>query len=187
MERTPVLRASGSVSLVAKVPGGLRPPEGWRRGHRGRIPYWGGVATGTAGGSPLWAPLAAAAASSAETSPNAAGPLRRPTAVRMAGGEPPSGNLFPDPLGGRYLSATRFGGTRTTGLRGFGPTLFIHRCGNSGWRGRCSLPPGTHPSARRRRWRSSGRRWLASPFCIGSERASITDARIGKVLRGTSD
>jgi hypothetical protein len=34
----------------------------------------------------------------------------------------PLPRLFPDPLCGRYLSATRVGGTRTTGLRGFGPT-----------------------------------------------------------------
>jgi hypothetical protein len=117
MERTPVLGASGSVSLIAKVPGGLRTPES-RPPAPARCPVFRTTGSGRRG----------------VTSP----PIGNPSEY-----------VFPDPLGGRYLSATRFGGTRTTGLRGFGPTLFIHRCGNPyGWRGEDSLPPGrTRPLA----------------------------------------
>lgn len=123
----------------------------WTSGTGGPVPEGGGEAPYWGGGGP----------------PTAGGPAPVPTSAELAEGRPQPplfGLVFPDPLGSRYLSATRFGGSRTTGLRGFGPTLFIHRCGFWGvGRGSSALRPGPHPTA------AQGRRWstgalLASPF-----------------------
>lgn len=133
----------------------------------GEAPYWGGGAGGAAGGVHPPLPPLRLRPRFGGGPPTAGGPAPVPTSAELAEGRPQPplfGLVFPDPLGSRYLSATRFGGSRTTGLRGFGPTLFIHRCGFCGvGRGSSALRPGPHPTA------AQGRRWstgalLASPF-----------------------
>jgi len=76
--------------------------------------------------------------------------------------------LFPDPLCGRYLSATRTGGTRTTGLRGFGPAACLSIVGalDTGWGGEPQTPPRAAPGRCADRRRDPPPRGWLTPYAL---------------------
>jgi hypothetical protein len=204
MEKTPVRKRLGRVKLIRITACGL-----WcSAAAPGRVR--GGSPTGAAGdggAAGLFTPLGRYAprrrfGGDPPLSPPL-GPPEPPVSCGVGGPEgpasgdsrpdrtppPPSGPqecLFPDPLCGRYLSATRCGGTRTSGLRGLVPTPLVHRADFSGGGGATHSPLGRTRPLRGVAAEGSDH-FLASPVCIGSRKSSITAARIGKVLRGASD